>query len=749
MYSDIKMTLVGLIAAIFLLGCAGENEFSTVPPDVKFDSPKFQCLSKADEVLTDYLNGNLTNSEVQSFWNCLDMAVVQFVKFVRGSEGQNYKPQEMAKFLDTYFLDNRGLAQHSELLAEFMEIKRLFVGGSLERVSHTDLYYRTRELLMEFKSITMELNPHMKTLHLGLSGENSKALLGSEVEAATLALQRAGERLGHLFKKGNYFYSFSHLQALLTELEKFVQKTSPDFTLANTRKYIPLFSEFKNLVVAPPYDLIRNEDWNRLLESMSSILGWIVQYRFYIEDEDWGQGDSFEALSRIARGALSELEKGLDKQDKKEFSFIDLDRLVVQLDELDLLPLDFDAETGKSILRRLGERVLAPQSEVGTGLNQADLVALRQEVLRWIEAQHFLNQVAKDSMPVFEETFSSEQMSVEAQDAAPDPAAEMRMLMRTRWPLLHDNKNRLVFSAATFAGQYDQGSLSTLNWQRALMRALMRGYAKQTSPDGATGLSGDELSVLLQDWHVLAEKMGLFEPGEAESMAKKIFMEANLFMPSSNGDERIDFIEAVQYMAYAISGLNSAGDIVDTIEEQCQDAIDKKKVVAACLRSQLYGQRHSFLGNFPFLLQFVGENEARWRQFANMIENTTRNGVSDKPFSKGDIVEMIVLLHYIETFYGTYDGNKNQLINVDETLNAFPVFRRSLNEIVKNSFGITMSGDDLKGLLTYLFNFGKPPQSTFGGVLKFLNWRWTPEAWNYDVDRLRVIQILAELNASR
>ncbi len=727
-----RFLLIGLSLAL-VLGCAGENEKFSSIPEVTLDGGKLQCLANAESVLTRFVQGNLPNSELAAFWNCLDTAVVKFVRYVRGKEAENYTPKELADFLDRFFLDNRGLDDDQDLIRELMEVKKLIIGGTAENITYHDLFVKTRRVIERFKAITLDLNPHMSIFSRGLAkSPKDSGLSEDQVRNAVIALKDNGKELGKLISEGGNTYSFTRAKNLLIAFEGFIQKKEPGFNFAAAKKYLPLLSELKGLLIAPPNDLIRTGDWARILDSATATLTWTMNYRFYFQKDGWGEGQGLVVLNQTVQEVFAQIELGLKSQPAERFNYSDIDRLVGTIENIGILPMDLNAATVNTIVRRLGEKILSAPGGVGAGIDRDDISVLRSEVDRWIEAQFYVSQYLSTQAP-----------------AIRGGAAELSLLLDTPWPLIRDNKGRLEFSNRVYQGKYDRRSLTTLNWQRALIRALMRGYSDQIGPDGASGLTIEQFKVLAIDWNKVAEKLGLFDVGEAEKTASKIFMEANLFMPSSNGNDHLEFNEAVQYLSYAISGLAAASELKSNFNGKCAFAGPSKRYSPACVRTELYDRREQLLGHLPLTLQFLGKEPGKWMQYLHHLEQTTRVDAGDDPFTQGEVVELMVLLQYIETFFAKYDHDGSETINVDETLEAFPVFKRSLDEIVQNSFGANMGDSDLRALFTYLFNYGSPPQSTFGGMLKFLNWRWRRDEWQYDVDRQRVVQILAELNNRR
>lgn len=713
------------MALTTLLSCAGENK-AAKPPVVNFEKAKYTCLLNADETLDLFFQGSLPNEEITVFWNCLDIAVRQFVSLTEGKNGKNYTADEIAGFLDRFFLENWGLRSEKMLLVRVMEVKQLFIGGSVQSVSYEDLFTKARALIQTFKQITLDLNPHMRTIHDGfLNGRSVTNFKDEQVAAAEAAIKQALTKIGQVVQPDSRFYSFSQAADFLANLEKFMKKKRPEFSFDLAIKVMPLLGEIKGLLVKPPYDLIKREEWTDLLALVGDFLGAVLRYRHFIQDQDWDRAPALAQLEYISDLAMSALERGLKFQPQNTYHYLDLDRLMGVLDDLNWLPLDINKKTAQNALRVLGHKVLAHGG--ADGLNKEDLTHLNKEVVRWLEVQQFINKfIEQGATP----KTNSEQ--------------EMKLIMDAPWSLRVDQDGRLQFSGGNIP--YDRSSLTRLNWQRALIRALMRGYHREEQSENVVGLTQDEFTVLAQDWESLAEAIGLFQTGGAARYAKKIFMEANLFMPSSNGDNLIDFTEATQYLAYGVSGLSVSSMVEETILPLCASPQAPHKYLAECLRQQLFANIDKLFSHLPMLQNYINRNPQTWSALFEKVEITGRGSVKQDDFSRGDIVEAFVLLQYIETFFLSYDDDHTQTISVPESLAAFPTFEYYLGQIVSDGFGLDMEQSELTALFTFLFKYGKPPQSTFSGLLRFINWRLSSCRWQYEADRLRVAEILSELN---
>ncbi|MCB0412403.1 MAG: hypothetical protein KDD22_07750, partial [Bdellovibrionales bacterium] len=136
------------------------------------------------------------------------------------------------------------------------------------------------------------------------------------------------------------------------------------------------------------------------------------------------------------------------------------------------------------------------------------------------------------------------------------------------------------------------------------------------------------------------------------------------------------------------------------------------------------------------------ENESRWPAVENLLEQAIRKGEEGLPVPRGDVLEMWVLLQYLETFFARFDEDQSKTINVQEALKAFPIFQPVLGDLVP------LDSEDIRPFFTFLFRYGETPfyGPPYGNGLKFNYWRWHEDQWSFEADRVRVLEILAALN---
>src|SRR5919106_1455319 len=57
------------------------------------------CLNEASRTIQEYFHGEVSEQDLNSFWDCIDNALKLFTDRTRGVEPGKYKPTELRRFL--------------------------------------------------------------------------------------------------------------------------------------------------------------------------------------------------------------------------------------------------------------------------------------------------------------------------------------------------------------------------------------------------------------------------------------------------------------------------------------------------------------------------------------------------------------------------------------------------------------------------------------------------------------------------
>jgi len=279
------------------------------------------------------------------------------------------------------------------------------------------------------------------------------------------------------------------------------------------------------------------------------------------------------------------------------------------------------------------------------------------------------------------------------------------------WPLGLDNSGRLQIPPVAPSFQPDYVPLFTvLEWL---------GNKWGTWP-----LSRDSFHAIVTDALKLLHTFNWLS-GTDDGIYLRLLREANLFMPSANGNMQLENAEAFQYALFALSSYRSSHQLAVLAKGKCQDTD------FACNQSILYANRQTLFANVPALNAWIGADTKRFQDFTaslNVISGTTY------------LMEFMVI-NYIETFMQRFDQNHDGLINLNESMSAYPIYGPVLTEMLANYF----DASDVQPIYTFMFNYGATPLSMFGGSVRYLYWKWNPSTWAYSADRKTLASILAEL----
>jgi hypothetical protein len=258
------------------------------------------------------------------------------------------------------------------------------------------------------------------------------------------------------------------------------------------------------------------------------------------------------------------------------------------------------------------------------------------------------------------------------------------------------------------------------------------------------------METLVSDYGKVLVEYAKIHPRLAFSeVAKKRFREANLFMPSSNGDEFLDEREGTYYLAFLMSAGSQSQRVYEKISrEYCPlgpvDEMGLPTMEAACFRRAYFMNFEEFWDSYPELKRsYRAMGPAQRESLQKSLEISARmDGYSSKPISQYDIDGFTMVPHYVENLIGRFDTNGNQLVDTQEILRlAYPVFQNSLRELSGQSREWI-----LQAALTYLLRFGRQPRG-FWQTAHFFAWvAWRP-FWRVRASRGVLYQVVSVLSS--
>ncbi|MDC0980486.1 hypothetical protein OAQ84_01985, partial [Bdellovibrionales bacterium] len=569
----IKRWLVALSLGALFMGCSNESQVFQESPVVKVQG--VTCIRNMQEIFTKYFVSKMGVDELAEFWDCTDRAVQIFDRYFEG-EKSRYTPRKIYEFLNYFFFSDLKIPdnQVDALLEELMHFKRVLVGGDSRYITSGELV-KLREWIQYLKKETILLQPHISILNW-VHGESPPSL--ERLNLSKSVLNSVAKRLGERFGREGVSYSKENIESLFEKMD-ILFESEPDRKM-DLQRWVPLVFHVKEILFGGDLQAIEPEAWRPLVLNVSRGFGTYLTWNYAVSPATpWYEPTAIEGLDLIVKEGLGILREGMEVQKSRTISNSTVLSIFKDLERLEILPKEWGSADLSHLWLVLTSQILSEEFE-GRGL----WIKLRDRWLRdkkigWEKAIEGLfsemDSVADSLFPSLslemvqrvEDEFllwSSTQRLINSEKSefgsrkclnpSSDPVNEMVCLLKNPWPLNLDSEGRLLFQRGE--GRYNWPTLSTLNWERAVMRALIHGYGDQFSLNRSpTGVSEGQLESLFFDLKPVLVKFSLVDSSNL-NFFERIFLEGNLFLARSDGDRSaLSFNESIEYLHYALAGV--------------------------------------------------------------------------------------------------------------------------------------------------------------------------------------------------
>jgi hypothetical protein len=106
---------------------------------------------------------------------------------------------------------------------------------------------------------------------------------------------------------------------------------------------------------------------------------------------------------------------------------------------------------------------------------------------------------------------------------------------------------------------------------------------------------------------------------------------------------------------------------------------------------------------------------------------------------------MGIIMQYIETLMLRFDKDQNGILNLDETMQAFPLFLPTIASLI--DMDPVKDRKELLNIFTFMLKYGEPPNPKNAlSLLRFLHWRWSKDSWKISAKRGTLVSVLANLS---
>lgn len=756
-----------------LSGCAKFGLYESLAPrtPLQVKGGQTACLNNAGERIGQYLDGKTDPTDIEAMFQCADDSIQLFLDRTKTNTPGTYQPQELRNFLEKYFIGEDKIS--NALILETMEFKRSIVGGRGDLLTADELR-SLRRIIWGIREQLLKLAAHRP-----LTIESLGALPREKQDDVLRVLSQCMADFGALLSQSAADYPTNRLEGLLREFER----VFPGDTLRKFVSRINLVRALKPVLLGTSQDQFRPEEWPRFLVTMVKLFGIYVKSNPLMPDVDGnypintGCGEGRQKLTDAAMGVFALLESSLRFHGSLEMiPFIELDRVIDSLAPGDLglvRPI-----TAKRVMRPLFRRLLSGLNEgflgrEAEGVTLLGLERARRAFLDWSDNQQFIegvyselgrfdcNDISSRSRYSWQEI---EAVSIEKamnvaklEDLFPRTQASVqtfRSVISGAHPLQGQSGVKLEIDALNPQSRHTFNSLASINWLSIGFVLGQQGYREKKNDSirrslgNMDALVSSELDQLYDDIRDLGVDLQFLDPNAGAGGGSR-FRDGNLFTYAGNGDAILDLHEAVQLLAFLMSGKDASADLHKLLVSRCPNVpggiFGTKLAEKRCFFDKLSVEYAEHFRHLPGFVAYLNSLKAEGR--GKILDSLIRIAKTGRPFP--DYMEILdtdtvsVLPHYIEAIYVLFDEDRSGKLETDEALLAFVRFETILKSLANDP---SMSRKDLQALFTYLLDRGKAPETTLE-KMGFLLWKWRGQnSWKLSVERSRILDIFEQLN---
>ena len=315
----------------FMLGCGGvwnEDQPEEKKKKVLQIDSKKSCFKKMQPRMQKFFGQGISEKEVRLFWQCLEKGVLDFSKYVEGSDQKMYQQEELISLLEKY-VTKAPISQKS--LSYVLEIKALFLGGDEKSLSQEEIH-RLLYLIKDFTSLSLQIRPYADILFHDKDWDKKDLERQAHFQEGSRQFLLVQRSVAQLLEKGGKSYEISRFPHFLESLQALVRPSKKWKFVSTVKRYLPLVHALKSRVIGQPRDTILSNQWSGFVDLLS--IGFVQHLRADVmkgASEDIWSSESKKHLLHIVKDMNRFFRHISEKYGKYYFSVDDLNDVLEKM----------------------------------------------------------------------------------------------------------------------------------------------------------------------------------------------------------------------------------------------------------------------------------------------------------------------------------------------------------------------------------------------------------------------------------
>jgi hypothetical protein len=397
---------------------------------------------------------------------------------------------------------------------------------------------------------------------------------------------------------------------------------------------------------------------------------------------------------------------------------------------------EFDIEKYKNLIGEVKKIVMLGNSSEVKGGELKNLFEHAKNVLRTGTVFHRIYDKFKvqleSSRPV-EETINFD----EYRHTYPEHQAELNHFERIT------KKYRFMrgeFLSSYYASGFKRNAdaifeIAILEYGLKLLFANFGSPSPNSDAVGGYSIDKDQMRKLLKKFENELIDLDLVLPGRYISTSDNISLLGTLFQYQSDKNKVMDVNEATEFGVSVFSSMNIANDVYDDMVQKNCPIDEFGRVDTACFRSHFWRSYCTYYKSyFPLLFQSMNTPK-KCEEFKNLTDSSlyldsaimasrtcnfyTDGNKEEIPYSKSDIMTILIALMHAETTVLRWDLNNNNIMDPDEVDKAYDIYSPALDGFLEGKSSIIKKLK--KQIFLYMIKNEKiPNEKDFGSLWEFV-----------------------------
>lgn len=733
--------LLPLLAVGAALGLSACGQFGDAPPRAKSAMGSGPgCLNELGDTVSKYTTGEATEEKTAETWDCVIDAMDMFQRFVKGSDddGASYSQRDITALISNFMVTDRPIPEG--LVDAGFSLKASIFGGSPARITPKE-FGRVLAMVRVMKKESVGMLPYIRHYN------RSKDYLGL-LSFADALVNASSQFQNALEVQGNQAFSKAHARVLIGDLGTlFKWDFAPEL--------VDFLFAAKTLMLGGTTEEIEHQAWPRMFRlggTFGGVILGLTSTEIYPKKDTAAAIRYFLELGRRVQGAMHET---LDYHG----GALHLRHFDAVVDNLPSSWIDLPKPAIKAALRpainklfksRLRDRIEHRSIDFLFGL----LLELGRTQAH-VESLYVRSKAAPEGLTRQEFAAAAEDYAYDLDAQGKADVARLKGLVQNYMPLYYGDEISAYFgNLDTYSLRY----LSMLSLIDRLMAHLIEAYS------GSIQASQIQFESVVSDYSEILAAYGVVKKGDT-AFAGKRFMEANIFLPSSNGDSYLNQSEGVYYGLYILSFTLNIPTVEADIGPLCR--LDETPegarpwMDADCFKREYAARAEKYLAGFPFILDtfraLTPEQKLQFVGFFMDAGEQCRPSAPGQPLKPceveapseywmpADLDAFVGFVHFAEGIFQRVDINRDDIIDLAELRIMFPIYKNLILEMVNKNIKLPsfLTGDGiLFGAFAYIFKFAKFPAGIFD-IPQLVAWLLAPYNWQVHSDRFLVVKALA------